>query len=93
MPTKFQEALLNNLTVSTTREVYNYIYMYRAPNKVGSFISLMPLSSANSTFYYLLESHRDDSNKWSKIGFAEEVTQANLEVDLTILYRILHVYL
>ena len=27
-------------------------------------------------FYHLLESsHRDDSNKWSKIGFGEEITQ------------------
>ena len=36
----------------------------------------MPLSSVNPMFDRLLESsHRDDSNKWSNIGFTEEITQ------------------
>ena len=36
----------------------------------------MPLSSVNPVFDRLLEpSHRDDSNKWSNIGFTEEITQ------------------
>ena len=40
------------------------------------FISIMPLSSVNPMFNCLLESsHRDDSNKWSNIGFTEEITQ------------------
>ena len=40
------------------------------------FISIMPSSSPNPMFDHLLESsHRDDSNKWSNIGFGEELTQ------------------
>ena len=36
-------------------------------------------SSPNSMFDHLLESsHRDDSNKWSNIGFGEEITQVEL---------------
>ena len=36
----------------------------------------MSIFSTNPIFDYLLESsHRDDSNKWSKIGFGEEITQ------------------
>ena len=35
----------------------------------------MSISLPNPMFDYLLESsHRDDSNKWSKIGFGEEIT-------------------
>ena len=36
-------------------------------------------------FDHLLESsHRDDSNKWSNIGFGEEITQVeSIEVDFT----------
>ena len=37
----------------------------------------MFISSPNPTFDHLLESsHQDDSNKWSNIGFGEEITQA-----------------
>ena len=40
------------------------------------FISMMPIFSPNPMFNHLLESsHRDDSNKWSNIGFGEEITQ------------------
>ena len=36
----------------------------------------MPISSSNPMFDYLLESsHRDDSIKWSNIGFGEEMPQ------------------
>ena len=36
----------------------------------------MPFSSPNPRFDNLLESsHRDDSNKWSSIGFSEEIKQ------------------
>ena len=46
----------------------------RAPDKVRIFISKMPISSLNPMFDHLLESsHRDDSNKWSNIGFGKEI--------------------
>ena len=57
----------------------------RAPDKVRIFISIMLISSLNPMFDHLLESsHRDDSNKWSNIGFGEEITQAeSIEVHFT----------
>ena len=43
----------------------------RDRDKVHIFISIMPDSSPNPIFDHLLESsHRDDSNKWSNIGFS-----------------------
>ena len=46
----------------------------RAPDKVRIFISKMYIPSPNRMFDHLLESsHRDDSNKWSNIGFGEEI--------------------
>ena len=47
----------------------------------------MPISSLNPIFDHLLESsHRDDSNKWSNIGFGEEIIQAeSIEVNFTYL--------
>ena len=48
----------------------------RAPDKVLIFISVMPISAPNPMFDYLLESSRDDSNKWSNIGFGKEIIQA-----------------
>ena len=51
----------------------------RAPDKVHIFTSKMLISSPNPMFDHLLESsHRDDSNKWSNIGFGEEITLADL---------------
>ena len=48
----------------------------RAPEKQRIFIFIIPLSSPNPMFDHLLESsHRDDSNKWSNVGFSEEMTQ------------------
>ena len=48
----------------------------RAPDKVRIFISTMPISSPNPLFDHLLQlSHQDDSNKWSNIGFREEIMQ------------------
>ena len=48
----------------------------RAPDKVHIFTSIMPISSPNPTFVHLLESsHRDDSNKWSNIGFSAEINK------------------
>ena len=57
----------------------------RAPDKVQIFISKMHISSLNPMFDYLLESsHRDDSNKWSNIGFSEEIIQIeSIEVHFT----------
>ena len=38
--------------------------------------STMPISSPNPMFDHLLESsRRDDSNKWSNIGFDKEIGQ------------------
>ena len=53
----------------------------RAPDKeyILGFISVMSISSPNSKFYHWLElSHRDDSNKWSNIGFGEEIGIAEI---------------
>ena len=53
---------------------------HRAPEKVHIFISIMPISSPNSMFDHLLESsHRDDSNKWSNIGFDEEIKDFRID--------------
>ena len=50
--------------------------MFRVPDKEHISISIMCFSSPNPTFDHLLESsHRDDSNKWSNIGFRKEITQ------------------
>ena len=50
--------------------------LHRAPDKVRISISKMPISSPNPMFDHLLESsHQDDSNKWSNIGFGEEITK------------------
>ena len=59
--------------------------LVRAPDKVRIFISKMPISSPNPMFDLLLESsHRDDSNKWSNIGFGEEITRVeSIEVHFT----------
>ena len=47
----------------------------RDPDKVHIFISVMHISSPIPMFDNLLESsHRDDSNKWSNIGFGEKIT-------------------
>ena len=48
-----------------------------APDKERFFLFLQCLFlSLNPTFDHLLEvSHEDDSNKWSNIGFGEEITQ------------------
>ena len=45
-------------------------------DKERILISIMPISSPNPMFDHLLESfYRDDSNKWSNIGFGKEITQ------------------
>ena len=45
----------------------------------------MPLSSLNPMFDHLLKSsHQYDSNKWSNMGFSEEITQVeSIEVNFT----------
>ena len=57
----------------------------RPTDKVHTFISIMPISSPNPMFDHLLESsYRDDSNKWSNIGFCEEITRVDsIEVNFT----------
>ena len=48
-------------------------------------LSITPISSPNPMVDHLLESsHRDDSNKWSNIGFGEVITQVvSTEVHFT----------
>ena len=57
----------------------------RDPYKVRIFIFIMSISSLNPMFDHLLESsHRDDSNKWSNIGFGKKISQAeSIEVHFT----------
>ena len=61
------------------------LLLYRAPDKVRICISLMPISSPNPMFDHLLESsRRDDSNRWSNIGFGQEITRVEtIEVHFT----------
>ena len=50
--------------------------IFRAPDKMHIFISIIPISSPNPMFDHLLESSdRDDSNKLLNIGFDEEIMQ------------------
>ena len=65
------------------------IHSPRAPDKVCIFISIITISSSNPLFDHLLESsHRDDSKKWSNIGFGEEITQVSwIEVPFMHLIR------
>ena len=48
----------------------------RAPDKVHIFISIIPISSPNPMFDHLFQ--QDNSNKWSKIGFNEQLMQVVL---------------
>ena len=59
--------------------------MYRDPDKMHILSSIMPISSPSPMFDHLLESsHRDDSNKWSNIGFGEVIMQVvSIEVNFT----------
>ena len=59
--------------------------MHWAPDKARIFISIMSITSPNPMFDNLLESsHRDDSNKWSNIGFGEQITLVvSVEVNFT----------
>ena len=46
---------------------------------VHSVIYTISISSLNPMIDHLLESsHRDDSNKWSNIGFGEEITEVRV---------------
>ena len=75
-------------------EVYDYLTtkfllkFLRAPDKVGVFIYIMPISSPNPMFDHLLESsHRDNSNKRSNIGFGTEITQVvSIEVNFRLVW-------
>ena len=56
-----------------------FINIFRAPDKVRIFISKTSISLPNPMFDHLLESsHRDDSNKWSNIGFGQEIKELAL---------------
>ena len=56
-----------------------------APDKVRICIPIMNIISPNPIFDHLSESsRRDDSNKWSNIGFGEELKQGeSIEVNFT----------
>ena len=56
-----------------------------APDEVHILIYVMPISSPNPMFDHLLESsRRDDSYKWSNIGFGQEIIEVELiEVHFT----------
>ena len=59
--------------------------LIRALNKKCISFTRMPICTPNPMFGHLLESsHRDDSNKWSNIGFGDEITQVeSIEVNFT----------
>jgi len=61
------------------------IWFFRDRDKVC--ISIIFISSPNPMFDHLLDlSHQDHSNKWSNIGFDEEITQElSTEVHFTYL--------
>ena len=63
----------------------NPIITTRAPDKVRIFISKMSISWPNSVFDHLLESsYRDDYNKWSNIGFGQNIMElSSIEVYFT----------
>jgi len=50
---------------------------HKQGSRYGAYLNIiLPISSPNPMFDHLLESSpRDDSNKWSNIGFGEETTQ------------------
>ena len=62
---------LNTVKSSKTKKYSMHIFwILRAPDKVHIFISKMFISWPNPKCDHLLESsYRDDSNKWSNIGF------------------------
>ena len=62
-------------------EYQGYRNGIRAPDKEPIFISTMSISSPNPMFDHSLESsHRDDSNKWSNIGFGEEMDIIEIKI-------------
>ena len=72
--------LLLFLQFSTVTLGESWWYMYRKFTGLQIrcilLTYIMHISSLNPIFDHLLESsHRDDSNKWSNIGFNEEITQ------------------
>ena len=61
------------------------MYVCRVPNKVRILNSVMLISAPNPMFYHLLESSpRDDSNKWSNIGFSEEICLIEIQSNIDI---------
>ena len=85
MVTESNKIIATTLLHLTENFRFNTHIDHRAPDKVCIFISIMPISSPNPTFDHSLESsYRDDSNKWSNIGFGEEITQVeSIEVHFT----------
>ena len=64
----------HDLTIALWSKCQYCSWPTRAPDKVHIFISKTSISWPNPMFDHLLESsHRDDSNKWSNIGFCQEI--------------------
>ena len=53
---------------------------HRTPDEVYIFISIMLISSPIPTYDHLLQSSRDDSNKWSNIGFGKIRKKSQLKL-------------
>ena len=73
----------------TAGEVRYSVIHCMAQDKEPISIATMHVSSPNHMFDHLLESsRRDDSYKWSNIGFGEEIIQVlSIEVYCTHLIR------
>ena len=66
-----------------------YVTHFRDQIRCDFFISIVLFSSPNPMYYILLESsHRDDSNKWSNIGFYEEIMQVE-SIECYLMYLIM----
>ena len=67
-------------------QVGQKLEFYRAPDKDRFLLPRIAISSPNPMFDHLLESsHREDSNKWSNIGFCEKIRQIELKLTLSLL--------
>ena len=77
------DANLNSNLIMTQSSCIFKSTVPRAPDKDRFLFSRMPVSSPNPIFDHWLESsHRDDSNKWSNIGFGEEIREVeSIEVN------------
>ena len=66
--------LLHNIIES----VLSFQSVFRGPDKVSFYFYNVYFFTKSYVYHLLESSHRDDSNKWSNIGFGEEITRAKL---------------